>query len=513
MRDNLLKSTTHLSAMTFLSRLLGFVRDIVIAQVFGATGAVDAFFVAFKIPNFMRRLFTEGALSQALVPVITQQKEQSQDVRLFFSHLLGGVGLALLVVTIMAQVGAPLLISLFAPGFIQDPGRYPLGIDLLRLTTPYVLLISLTALCGALQNAYSCFLVPAMTPILLNLCLVVAALFCAPFFEQRVMALGWGVFLAGVLQLLFQLPFLAQLKLLAWPRFTWQDKTIWRLIKGILPAVFGVSVVQISIFLESIYASFLPVGSISWLYYADRMTALPLGIFGVAITTAILPSLAQQACKAKHADFFATLDWGFRLILLIACPAAAALLILAEPILITLLYHGQFDAHSVQNTAKAVQAFAVGIPVFMLIKLFASACYAKQKVAIVVKIALFSLAVSIIASLLLMHPFLHSGLAFATSLAAFVNASLLMIWLVWQQHYQPTLKLHFLFSLSGALVVLIALLWLGMGELNLWYQWSNTLRIARLMVLCCIGTLGYFVTLYLLGLRWHHLTLATEPAN
>ena len=338
MSKALLKSTGIVSAMTSLSRVSGFIRDMLYAQLFGAGAGTDAFFVAFRIPNFLRRLFAEGAFSQAFVPVFSEYQTQHQqaELRELVDQVTGTLGAILLLITALGVLAAPLLILLFAPGFSSDAGKYQLTVDMLRITFPYLLFISLTALAGGVLNSCGRFAIPAVTPVLLNLTMIAAALWLAPHMEKPVMGLAWGVFIAGVVQLGFQIPFLRQIKLLPRPRWGWASAGVQQVLKLMLPAVFGSSVAQVNLLIDTLLASFLVSGSVSWLYYSDRLVEFPLGIFGVALGTVILPKLSRHHASAETAHFSQTLDWALRWALLIGVPATVALVILAGPMLAAL---------------------------------------------------------------------------------------------------------------------------------------------------------------------------------
>ena len=319
---SLLRSGMVVSIMTMLSRVLGMVRDVVVAAHFGSQSEADAFFIAFKIPNFLRRLFAEGAFAQAFVPVLSEYRTRFTlaEVQNLVNRVTGTLGLTLAGITLLGVAGAPVLITLFAPGFHGQTEKLALATDMLRITFPYLFLISLTALCGSILNSYGRFAIPAFTPVLLNLCMIGATLFMTPYFDQPIMALAWGVFIAGVAQLLFQLPFLARIKLLPVPRPDRHHEGVKRIMTLMVPALFGVSVSQINLLLDTVLASFLQTGSISWLYYADRLSELPLGAFGIAIGTVILPALSRQHAGEDPKAFAATLDWAVRMVLLVGVP-------------------------------------------------------------------------------------------------------------------------------------------------------------------------------------------------
>ena len=503
-----LKSASVVGSCTMLSRVLGLARDIVIAHFIGASASADAFFVAFKIPNFMRRLFAEGAFAQAFVPVLSeyQGKRDQAAVRSLIDHVSGTLGLTLVMMTAVGMIAAPLIAMLFAPGFVQFEEKMALTSDLLRLTFPYLLLISLTAFAGSVLNSYGRFAVPAFTPVLLNLSLIGCALLMAPMLDKPVMALGWGVLIAGAVQLLFQLPFLARLGLLPRPRVDRQHEGVRQIIKLMIPALFGVSVSQINLLLDTVLASFLQTGSVSWLYYSDRLVELPLGIFGIAIATVILPSLSRQHVSESIEGFRATLDWALKLVCLMALPAALALFVLAEPLIMTLFQYGAMTANDVTMAAMSLRAYSVGLLAFMLIKVLAPGYYSRQDTKTPVKIGMWAMAANMVLNLILIWPLQHAGLALATSLSAFLNAGLLFAGLYRLGIYRPQagwgiLGLRLLLA-NAAMVMVI--LWLGSAA-DSWVTWSVWQRAWELCVLCVAGGAVYVVVLVAAGLRPRHL--------
>jgi len=507
-KSSKLKSTGVVGGCTMLSRILGLVRDIVIAHFVGASASADAFFVAFKIPNFLRRLFAEGAFAQAFVPVLSeyQGKRDQAAIKSLIDHVSGTLGLTLVMLTAIGIVAAPLLAMLFAPGFVQFEEKMALTSDLLRLTFPYLLLISLTAFAGSVLNSYGRFAVPAFTPVLLNLSLIGCALFMAPMLDNPVMALGWGVLIAGAVQLLFQLPFLARLHLLPRPRVDRRHEGVRKIIKLMIPALFGVSVSQINLLLDTVLASFLQTGSVSWLYYSDRLVELPLGIFGIAIATVILPSLSRQHISESAEQFRATLDWALKLVCLLAVPAALALFVLAEPLIMTLFQYGAMTAHDVTMAAMSLRAYSVGLLAFMLIKVLAPGYYSRQDTKTPVKIGMWAMAANMVLNLILIWPLQHAGLALATSISAFLNAGLLFIGLYRLGVYRPqagwgVLGLRLL--LANAAMVLV-IVWLGSLSAG-WLEWSVWQRAWQLGILCVAGASVYFITLFAAGLRPRHL--------
>jgi putative peptidoglycan lipid II flippase len=507
MAKSLLRSTSLVSGNTFLSRILGFVRDMVFAHLFGAVAGFDAFIIAFKIPQFMRRLFAEGAFSQAFVPVLSQYREKHTpaEVCSFLGDMTGTLGTVLLLVTIVALIAAPLIITIFAPGFLHDHMRFMMATHMLRITFPYLLLISLTALCCAILNTYDSFGIPAFTPVLLNIVLIIAALFFSPHFAIPVYGLAWGVLLAGVVQLLFQIPFLKHKKLLPKPRFNYKDPGVRRVLKLMVPAIFGVSVAQLSLMLDTIFASFLQAGSVSWLYYSDRLMNFPLGVFGVAIATVMLPRLARHHSNKKIEDYSKTMDWSLRLLLLIGLPSSIAILILAGPLLSTLFQGGAFSEFDVIMARKSLMAFAIGIQAFMLIKVLASGFYARQDIKTPVKIAVVAIITNMILNAILIFPLKHAGLALATSITAFLNAGLLGFVLLRRKIYQPQpkWKLYFIQLFIANLVLAGCLIFLS-GHIETWFQYTRLLRVAHLALLVVVGISVYVLCLFISGVRVKH---------
>ncbi|MBT6078271.1 MAG: murein biosynthesis integral membrane protein MurJ, partial [Oceanospirillaceae bacterium] len=376
----LLGSSLIVASMTMLSRVLGLVRDIVIASMFGAGSHADAFFVAFKIPNFLRRLFAEGAFNQAFVPVLAEISQQGdrQLLKAMVSKVSGSLLLVLSVITVAALVAAPVLALVFAPGFADDGDKLGLTADMLRITFPYLLLISMTGFLGSLLNHAQRFAIPALTPVLLNLSLITAALWLAPQMRVPVMALAWGVLAAGILQLALQLPFVARLGLLVKPQIGFSDVRVKQVMRLMLPAMFGVSVAQINLLLDTVLASLLQTGSVSWLYYSDRLMELPLGVFGIAIATVILPGLSRRHASKSPQAFSLTLDWALRMVLIIGLPAAIALGVLAEPLIATLFHYGAMGDRDVLLSAASLRAYAFGLLAFMLVKVLAPGYFARQ---------------------------------------------------------------------------------------------------------------------------------------
>ncbi len=506
----LLRSSLLVGSMTMLSRVLGLIRDMVLARYIGSEAGADAFFVAFKIPNFLRRLFAEGAFAQAFVPVLSEYRQRGSHaaVQELVNRVCGCLGLSLVLVTALAIVGAPVLTAVFAPGFMGDAYKFALTSDMIRITFPYLLLISLTGFAGGILNSYDRFAIPAVTPVFLNIVMIVAAVIVSPYFAEPVMALAWGVLAAGIIQLLFQLPFLAQLRLLPRPEVEWRDQGVRRILKLMLPALFGVSVSQINLLLDTILASLLPTGSVSWLYYSDRLAELPLGVFAIAVATVILPNLSRQHAADDTKTFAATMDWALRMIALIAVPAGLALMILAEPILLALFQYGKTSLNDVHMSALSLQAYSVGLLAFMLIKVLAPGFYARQDMRTPVKIGIIAMVSNMFLNVLFAAPLHywwhigHVGLALATSVAAFINAGLLYRGLRRQGVCVPQPGWA-LFSGRLALAnVLMCVVLLGLlAALGSSVEWHWWLRVSSLAGICLAGAATYLAVLWLVGLR------------
>ncbi len=503
---NLLKALATISGMTLLSRILGFVRDFVIARIFGAGMLTDAFFVAFKLPNLLRRLFAEGAFSQAFVPILGEYKNKrgEQETRQLVDHVATLLFLILLAVTLLGMAMAPLLVYISAPGFAADANKFTLTVELTRITFPYILFMSLVALSGGVLNTWSRFAIPAFTPVLLNLTFIGMALFATPYFSQPVMALGWAVVLGGALQLAFQLPSLKKIGMLPRFSFDWQDPGVRRILRLMAPAVLGVSVAQISLLINTIFASFLGTGSVSWLYYADRLMEFPSGMLGAALGTILLPSLAKYHAAGKLDDYSKLLDWGLRLTLLLAAPAALALAIIAVPLITTLFYHGAFTAIDVFKTRDALVAYSVGLLGLILVKVLAPGFYAKQNVRTPVKIGLFTLFMTQLFNIVFIYGLnlAHAGLALSIGLAACLNATLLYRGLRRHQIYKPQPGWStFYAKLAIAMLVMGLTLWFACGDPAEWMRWSLTERLLRLSLIVALGAVSYFAALWLTGFR------------
>jgi len=503
-RQTLLRSTSLVSFMTLLSRLVGFGRDMVIAYCFGTTAATDAFFVAFRIPNFMRRLFAEGAFSQAFVPVLAEYQKTATtvQVRLFLAKVSGCLGFVLFLVSAIGVLASPIVVYVFAPGFWDDPYRSVLATEMLRITFPYLMLISLTAMSGAVLNTYGYFGIPAFTPIFLNITMILAALYVSPHLHIPVYGLALGVLVAGFVQLFFQLPFLYQRGLLVWPKIGFHDPGVSRVMRLMVPALFGVSIAQLNLMVDTIFASFLKKGSVSWLYYTDRLTDFPLGVFGVAIATVILPHLSRRHAAGEVSRFSRSLDWGIRLQLLIGLPAGLGLAIFSAPMIAACFGYGAFHLPDILATQKSLVTLSLGIPAFMLVKVLASAFYAMQDIKTPVKIGAIAMVLNTILCAAFIHFLAHAGLTLASAIAGYFNAGGL-IWILNRRGlYQPEAGwLRYGSQLLCANGVMGGYLYWVAGEATYWVQLPVASRLGTLLWYVFGAVIIYVMTLLISGVR------------
>lgn len=503
---NLLKALAAVSSLTLVSRILAFVRDMLLARIFGAGVANDAYIIATRLPNLLRRIFAEGAFSQAFVPIFGEYKNRRghDETKLLVDHVTTMLALALFVVTLVGIVAAPIIIYVTAPGFVQDAGKFDLTVQMLRITSPYIFFISLVAVAAGILNTYNKFWVSAFAPVLLNICLIGSALWLTPYFDQPILALAWAWLLAGVVQLAFQVPFLKKIGMLPSIRFSLKDEGMWRVIKQMGPAVFGVSIAQISLIINTIFASFLVAGSVSWLYYADRLMEFPTGLLGVALGTILLPSLSKLHANNDTAEYSKMLDWGLRLTFMLALPSALALGMIAVPLLATLFQHGAFTAHDVLMSRTALVGYSVGLIGLILVKILAPGFYARQNIRTPVKIGITTLFATQAMNLLFVFgmELHHAGLALSIGLGACLNSAILFYFLRKGGIYraEPGWGKFFL-KLGAALLVLGLTLWFGMGSEQHWLTTHGWARIIHLAGLVVAGVAVYFAVLFALGFR------------
>lgn len=490
--------------MTFLSRVLGLVRDMVIAALFGATASMDAFLVAFKIPNFMRRLFAEGAFSQAFVPILAdyRQTQSKQETAQFVNAVFGNLALVCLLVCAVGVLASPWVINLFAPGFEPGSARIELSTTMLRITFPYLFLIALTSLYAGILHTSNRFAAAAFAPILLNVALIASALLLSDYFPHPIVALAVGVLIGGVAQFLFMMSFVGQTGIFPLPKINWRHPGVMRVLKLMVPAIFGVSIHQINMLVDTVFASFLKPGSVSYLYFADRLMEFPLGIVGVGLATVMLPNLARSFANKDEEKYNSTLLWGVQTTLLIGLPAAAGLYCLAGPLVSTLFQTGHFSGYDVAQTAECLMAYAPGIVGLMMVKVLASAFYARQDIKTPVKVAALAVVVNIVFNALFIIPFAQTGIALATSISALTNGGVL--WFIHKRrgHLPVDFKVKRVVwqSALGVGVMMIAVLWLAPALQN-WIGWSRVDRILPLLGLVAGGAVLYASVLFLTGFK------------
>ena len=514
MSFKLLKSTLIISVMTTISRIFGLIRDIVIGALFGPGLGIDVFIVSFRIPNFLRRLFAEGGFSQAFVPILSEYKEKrkDEDVQKLIDQTSATLGLILFIISLIGILISPILIMIFAPGFLNDANKTNLASDLLRITFPYIFFISLTAFAGSILNTYKHFAIPAFTPVLLNLSLIACAIWLAPLLETPVEALAWAVLIAGFIQLFFQAPFLLKIKKFPKPSLNSDKDGVRRIIKLMVPILFAVSIVQINLLVDTLIASFLTTGSISWLYFSDRLVEFPLGVFGIALATAVLPNLSEKHTQGSSEKFSDTLDWSMRWVCIIALPAALGLAMLASPLLITLFQYKEFSQYDVFMTSYSLSAYAIGLPAFIFIKVLSAGFFSRQDTKTPVKIGVIAVIANFVLNILLVLLFNrinlgHVGLALATSLSAYLQAFLLFWKLKKIQVYQLRKKwLGFILKIILAMIFMAGIIAFGIADVSTWFDWSVFRRVLNLMMWVFTSMLSYFIILWLTGLRLRNIT-------
>ncbi len=507
---NLARSTAVVSFFTLMSRFSGFFRDVLVARYFGATVWTDAFFVAFRIPNFMRRLFAEGSFSLAFIPVLNEIKTQQSEAYLkaYINHILGALLAALLVVVGLMELLAPGVISVFAPGLLDEPAAvFESAVTMLRITLPYLLLISLVAFSAGILNSFNRFAVPAATPILLNASLIVAALYFRDDFDVPVVALAWGVLAAGVLQLIVQIPALIRLGVVPVPVLKIHDPEVKKVMKLMIPTLFGSSVAQINLLIDTLIASMLPlVGSITFLYFSDRLMEFPLGLFGIAISTVILPKLSQAFAAKDNEDYQKTMQWGMSLAMSVAIPSAVGLFVLAKPVVFTLFTYNEFTLQDALFTSYSLMVYMLGLPAFIAIKILLPAFYARKDPKTPVRIAIKAMLVNVVLNVVfvaLLYAMdvvsLHMGLA----MAGVGSAWLQCFWLYQRLKLDGIIKNallapDLLLKLMIAVAMMAVTLWLMLQRVGDWMQWLWYQRLGYLSLIIVAGVMVYFAVLWLL---------------
>jgi putative peptidoglycan lipid II flippase len=512
MSGAIFKSTSVVGLTTLISRITGMMRDVAQAQLFGGGPVADAFLVAYKIPNFLRRLFAEGAFSQSFVPVVSQYKHQGSEaeVKELVSGAAGTLGLFLFVVTVLGVIGAPVIIWAFAPGFQRSGGRYDLAVQMLHLTFPYLFFVSLTALGSGVLNSYGSFGPPAFTQVLMNVVMIVAAVWIAPHFANPGLVLAAAVFVSGVVQVAYQVPFILRLRLLGWPRWRWDHPGVRRVAKLMVPGILGSSMAQVSLLLDTQIASFLVTGSVTWMYFADRLVEFPLGVFSIALATVILPSLSAHHAAAAPERFSATLDWALKLVLVMVAPAAVALFFLAGPLTATFFGHGRFSPHDVTMSSYALMAYSFGLLGFSFVKVLAPGYFARQDTRTPVRVSFVSLGVNIGLNVLVVAPLVyfkllpapHAFLALSTGISACTNSALLYRGLRRTQLLRPGPGWgRLLARVAGACAVMGAALWWLAGDMRRWFAMHTWERVLHTAICVAAGAAVYFAALYAAGAR------------
>lgn len=514
MSKKLIKSGLIVSAMTLISRVLGLVRDIVIAKTFGASPLADAFLFANKIPNFLRRLFAEGAFAQAFVPVLseyqTKDAEQgSNETRQLIAHVSGTLGVLVTLVTLVGMIASPLFVMLFGPGWFVDwlndgpkASQFDLASSLLKITFPYLWFISFTALSGAILNTLGKFAVSSFSPVLLNVAIITCAIYLSPLMDNPAYGLAWGVFIGGFAQFLLQIPFLHAAGVLVKPKWAWREKGVVKIRKLIVPALFGVSVTQINLLLDSVIATLLVSGSISSLYFADRLLEFPLGLFGIGIATVILPSLSALHSKKNNQEFSDTVAWGLKIVSLFGWPAMAGLIVLAQPIIMVMFMGGKFTEQTVLNVSYALFAYMSGLISFMFIKILAPAYYARQDTKTPVKIGIKCVLANMIFNLCLAPFFGYIGLAMATTLSATMNAFLLYKGLKSTDVFRLTSAVKWLIlKLVVAALIMAGVVHWSSPAFEFWLLMSFSEQLAQLLLSISFGVISYFCCIVLMGIK------------
>lgn len=509
MSRKLLKSTAIVSAMTLISRVSGLLRDVVMANVLGPGSLADAFFVAFRIPNFLRRIFAEGAFSQAFVPVFSELTEQNTyEAKRFVNASAGILALSTLVLSLLGVIFAPFIVSVFAPGFTEDIDKFNTTVNALRIMFPYLFCVSLVAMSAGVLNTVNRFAIPAVTPVLLNVCLIVAMLALVPYTDNAAQALAIGVLIAGFIQIAFQIPSLYKEGYLPKPTIERHNYHVNKVFKLMLPAVFSISVAQVNMLVNTFLASFLVTGSVSWLYFSDRLMEFPVGVFGIALATVVLPSLSREHTTGTAQSFSDMMDWALRWVVLIAVPATAALYLLALPLLTTIFQYGEFEVDDVLMSTSALKAFAIGVCGFIFVKVLAPGFFARQDMVTPMRIAVTAVIINVILSIILVKTLAHTGLALAISIAAWCNSALLFIVLVRKKIFMPKDGwFWFLCRVALAVGLMSACLILLDQSSQDWFEQNLWQRVGRLSLMVASALVTYFLSLIAFGIRPHQLLL------
>lgn len=501
---NLLKPLISVSLMTLISRILGFVRDILIASIFGASMFTDAFFISFKIPNLLRRIFSDGTFSQAFIPVLMEYKsdKNEKNIKNFLSSILGFMSFFLLLLTILGVFFSQSIILISAPGFLNPPEKLILSTNLLRIMFPYILLISLSSLCSSILNSWNYFSIPAFSPIFLNISIIFFSVFFSSFFCPSIIVLAWSVIIGGLVQLLYQLPFLYKINMLVLPNFHWNNIGLLRILKKMGPAILGASANQISLIINTVFSSLLNSGSISWIYYADRLIEFPVGILGVSLSTVLFTSLAKNYKNGIKLEYKKLLDWGLRISLIVSLPGSVILFFLAKPVIIVLFQYGKFTDFDVLMTARVLKLYSCGLISFIFVKILSSAFYACEEIKIPMKASLFTLLLNQLMNPFLIFYFQHAGLALSLSISSWVNF-LLLYWKLYQRKIVSLQRSEFIFIIYIILstLVMIVILFFVLHMMPVWNIGSFFNKIIRLFFVLFVSGITYLFMLNILGIR------------
>lgn len=510
-KSKLIRSGMVTSFFTLLSRILGMFRDIAIASILGAGMSADIFFFANRIPNFFRRLFAEGAFAQSFVPVMSKTRENGsdKDLKVMLAHTTGTLGACVLLVTIIGMFASPILTALFGWGWFQahlnghsDGQKFIEASALLRITFPYLFFITLTALTSSILNVFGRFAIPAMTPCILNLTLIGFVLFLTPYFEDANVVLAYGMVVGGILQLLFQIPVIIKLKLLVMPKWGWKDPNVTKIRKLMLPAILGVSASQLNLLVNTVLASFLATGAISYLYYSDRLLEFPIGIFAVAISTVILPALSKVNQKVDPHRYQNTLDWGVRLVLLLGLPSMFGIIALREPMLRVIFMRGAFSMEHVALSSASLLASVSGLAAIMLVRVLVQGFAAIQDTKTPVRCSLCAIAANIVFNLILIVPLGYVGLALSTALAAYLNAALLLFFLYKRQIYKISkVSLFFILKAASAAIIMAIVLRYLSFDLEQWASMSTLVGALYLGGFIALGGVIFVAVCLISGIK------------
>lgn len=502
---NLLKSLCSLSFMTLISRILGFIRDLTIAQIFGVSIYTDAFFIAFKIPNLLRRLFFEGAFSQSFIPILIYYKANNklQYTKDFIASLSGFIIFLLLIVIILGMIFSNYLIEFSAPGFTESFQKFHMSCTLLEIMFPYILLVSLSSLYSSILNSWNYFAIPAFSPSILNITIIIFCIFFNSFFRPSILILAWSVIVGGIIQLIYQFPYLLKINMLIIPKLNFKHVGLLKFLKKIGPSLIGASANQISLILNTIFSSLLTSGSISWMYYADRLIEFPIGILGVSLSTILFTSLSNSYSQKRLKEYKKSLHWGIRIALILSVPASIVLFILAKPLIIILFKYGKFTDFDVAMTQKALELYSFGLVAFVLVKILSSAFYASQQINTPIRIALLTLLITQILNPCLIFYFQHAGLALSFSISGWINFFLLylklrqkkLICFNWNE-------LIFIFRLFIAIFSMTFCLIFMLYFIPLYDITSFFSKIIRFLIIILVTGIIYLTSLYFLGISF-----------